>query len=414
MATTMFSKILNFRSRKTRHKYTQMETEDDRPATVRSSFDEALNRIGASRLDQWPQFPFEEQYKSHQDEQHPSAELSTRSRFFPTRCPVLRSSGFLNRITRMSTKFPIQDISWIVAFSFTIGSAVFVVNGFFLLLPIIDPATDFTTETPYATPASSVLGTLIFLIGGYAGFLEGLNLQRRENTNVTEGMDIEAIEIAEVRMKMDDEHTSQETEPKSGTSSHQGDSDDTVEVPSIRASTSTLQTNEDTNAVQTTSQPPLLSDTAFIYLPTGQQILTIYKYSLVFHASLIQFIGTIIFSMATITSLPGILPSSTSSLLIPLLNLLPASLGGLLFLIAAILQILNAQTKWWIPRPWKGDWQVGFWNAMGSVGFTLAGSLPVLGTETASYVGTLADFWGSWAFLVGSLCQWFIVMGYYP
>jgi hypothetical protein len=115
--------------------------------------------------------------------------------------------------------------------------------------------------------------------------------------------------------------------------------------------------------------------------------------------------------MATITSLPGILTSSPS--LVPLLNLLPATLGGLLFITASVLQILNTQEKWWVPQPLKGDWQVGFWNATGSLGFTLAGALPALGTETATYFGTLADFWGSWAFLFGSLVQFYIVMGYY-
>jgi hypothetical protein len=411
MAPAMFSKMLNFRPWKTRHKYKQMEMDDHDPAATQSSFNESLQRIGTSTLTEWPNLPFEEEYKNQQDDQGSalSAIPTIWSRFSPTRSPVRRSSSFFERLKRMWTLFPIQDISWIVAFSFMIGSAAFVINGFFLLLPLIDPETNFPTETPYATPASSVLGTLIFLVGGYAGFLEGLNLKGKEMT-ITDGLDIKAAEITEIRTKLDGETSSEETDPESDVDPAQ--SERTVQVRPLRASTSKTQTND--TAVQTVSQAPLIGNPTFIYIPTTYQLLTTYARSLAFHAGWVQFLGTIIFSLATITSLPGVLPSTNSSpLLIALLNLLPASLGGLLFIIASLLQILNAQEKWWMPNLTKGDWQYGFWNVIGSLGFTLAGALPVLGSETATYVGTLADFWGSWAFLIGSLVQLYIVMGYY-
>lgn len=410
MAAATFSKMLNFRPWKTRHKYTELEMNEHDPTATRSSFDESLRRIGASRLSEWPNFPFEEELKNQQDDQRlkTSTTPTTRSRFSPFRSPTPRGSSFLKRLKRMWTLFPIRDISWIVAFSFTIGSATFVINGFFLLLPLIDPATDFATETPYATPASSVLGTLIFLIGGYAGLLEGLNLTGKEMT-VADGLNVEATEITEIGTKQDDERSSQESASKSDKDSAQGER--TVQVQTFRVSSSTTQSNDDANEVHPTSLAPLLGSPTFIYLPTMHQLLTTYARSLPFHAGWVQFVGTIIFSMATITSLPGILTSSPS--LVPLLNLLPATLGGLLFIIASVLQILNAQEKWWVPQPLKGDWQVGFWNATGSLGFTLAGALPAFGTETATYFGTLADFWGSWAFLFGSLVQFYIVMGYY-
>jgi hypothetical protein len=412
MAAAMFSKMLSFRPWKTRHKYTELEMNAHAPTATRSSFHESLNRIGASTLTEWPNFPLEEEFKNQQDHQGASfATLETRSRFYPPRYVAPQESSFFKRLKRMWTLFPIRDISWIVAFSFMIGSTAFVVNGFFLLLPLIDPATNFPTETPYATPASSVLGTLIFLVGGYAGFLEGLNLKRREVT-LTDGLDVEAIEITEMRTELDEESSSQETEPKDDTGPALDEG--AVQIWPLTSATSTTPLIDDTHAVQTTDLPPLLGDFAFVYLPTKQQLFTIYARSLPFHAGWVQFIGTIVFSLATITSLPGVLPSSPSSpLLIPLLNLFPASLGGLLFIISSLLQLLNAQDKWWMPHPTKGDWQFGFWNTIGSLGFTLAGALPVLGNETASYIGTLADFWGSWAFLIGSLVQLYIVMGYY-
>jgi len=406
----MFSKMLNFRSWKKRHKYTELEMNEHDPSRIRSSFDESLGRIGASSLPEWPNFPFEEELKDQQNDQQSTTSVTPtpKSRFYPTRSSVKHSSSFFKRLRRMWTLFPIRDISWVVGFSFTIGSTAFVVNGFFLLLPLIDPETKFSTETPYATPASSVLGTLIFLIGGYAGYLEGLNFREKEMV-LTNGLDLENIEIPDIRTKVDDGTSPQESEPRLDSDSAQ--SDGTVQLRSLRTSTSTIHTDGQVNELQEASLAPLLGDSAFIYLPTVHQICTRYAHSLYFHAGWVQFLGTIVFSLATLTSLPGVLTSSPS--LIPVLNLLPATLGGLLFIIASVLQILHAQDKWWIPQPVKGGWQVGFWNAIGSLGFTLAGALPVLGTETATYVGTLADFWGSWAFLIGSVVQLYIVMGYY-
>lgn len=409
MAAEMFSNVLSFRPWKTRLRYTQMEMDDQDPAGTRSSFHESLGRTEASALTEWPNPMFEEEYQNQDDRGPTSSEsLATRSRFSPIRSSVPTESTFPKRLKRMWTLFPLQDISWIVAFSFTIGSAAFVMYGFFLLLPFIDPETNFPTETPYATPASSVFGALLFLVGGYAGFLEGINLSGREvaGTNVP---DIETTEITEIRMKLD-ENSSQEMEPQSSTEPARGER--SGQFQPLRASTSA--TYGDASAVQASSFPPLLGDPVFVYLPTKQQLTALHARSLLFHSAWVQFLGTIIFAFATFTSLPGILPSSNSShLLITLLNLLPASTGGVLFIISALLQLFNAQDKLWTPKPRKADWQVGFSNLIGSLGFTLAGALPVFRSETASYVGILAEFWGSCAFLIGSVVQLYIVMGYY-
>ena len=50
----------------------------------------------------------------------------------------------------MFTVFPYWDISWWVGFIFTIGSAVWVINAFFVWLPVVDPSTEFPNEILYA------------------------------------------------------------------------------------------------------------------------------------------------------------------------------------------------------------------------------------------------------------------------
>ncbi len=46
---------------------------------------------------------------------------------------------------------------------------------------------------------------------------------------------------------------------------------------------------------------------------------------------------------------------------------------------------------------------VGFWNLVGSIGFTLCGALGygAAGHPWMNYQSILATFWGSWGFMVG-------------
>ena len=52
---------------------------------------------------------------------------------------------------------------------------------------------------------------------------------------------------------------------------------------------------------------------------------------------------------------------------------------------------------------------------IGAFGFTLCGSLGLAyDTSGAQYEASLATFWGAWAFLSGSLIQWYESLDKYP
>jgi hypothetical protein len=373
------------------------------PVISRSSFDECLDRLEAERLKQRPNFTFEEEedYKDQNDGLS-FATASWRRILFPDRSPLPQNFGVLDRLRRMVTRFPIRDTSWMVGFSFTIGSEIFVVAGFFLVLPLVAPGTNFVGETPYATSASSVLGGVIFLIGGWASILEGLNLKRGAEVTVTEAMStVEVIDMTEVHSK------SQETRIQTRSNIEASSSTEHLTAP-IATSIPNVTTNE-----ITTSQPALLGSSTFIWWPSWHQFSSTYRYDLLFLAGIIQEIGAVVFAIATITSIPGVI-DFTNTLLVSLSNLFPAAFGGFLFLVASILQITDAQEKCWEPLIRKLYWHVGLWNAIGSLGFLFAGALPFVGSEEARFQGILAGFWGSWAFLIGSVLQWYCVMGNYP
>ena len=91
--------------------------------------------------------------------------------------------------------------------------------------------------------------------------------------------------------------------------------------------------------------------------------------------------------------------------------------------------MLETQPKWYIPAPKVLGWHIGLWNLIGAIGFTvrtrfrcilveiwnswlinpkLCGALgPAYGNSDALYEASLATFWGSWAFLLGSVIQWY-------
>ena len=60
-------------------------------------------------------------------------------------------------------------------------------------------------------------------------------------------------------------------------------------------------------------------------------------------------------------------------------------------------------------------WHIGAWNLIGGIGFTLCGALGFASANSGCvYQGSLATFWGSWCFLIGSVIQWFESLDKHP
>lgn len=78
--------------------------------------------------------------------------------------------------------------------------------------------------------------------------------------------------------------------------------------------------------------------------------------------------------------------------------------------------MLETQKKWYLPAPKVLGWHIGLWNLIGALGFTLCGCLgPSSATNTRTeYESSVATFWGSWAFLIGSAIQWYESLDKHP
>jgi hypothetical protein len=80
----------------------------------------------------------------------------------------------------MFLRFPIWDVSYDVATIFTLGSAVWVLNGFLVLLPATDPAGSWPGESAWGGGVSAVVGATIFEVGSVLLMLEAVNENRSD------------------------------------------------------------------------------------------------------------------------------------------------------------------------------------------------------------------------------------------
>jgi hypothetical protein len=86
-----------------------------------------------------------------------------------------RGRAVLQILSCMFTHYPYWDVSWLVAVIFTLGSVVWVINGFFSYLPLAQPGTKFYDETLVGGGITAFIGATIFEIGSVLLIIEAMN-----------------------------------------------------------------------------------------------------------------------------------------------------------------------------------------------------------------------------------------------
>ncbi|KAF8318162.1 hypothetical protein DL93DRAFT_2076157 [Clavulina sp. PMI_390] len=128
-------------------------------------------------------------------------------------------------------------------------------------------------------------------------------------------------------------------------------------------------------------------------------------------ACAIQMFAASIFWVSTLTGLPGVIPgfftSTATPAIVDVFFWTPQVIGGSGFIIASALLMLEEQKAWWKLNLTSVGWQVGLWNLIGAAGFTLCAAFGYgsVAHTWMDYQSVLCTFWGSWAFLIGSLLQ---------
>lgn len=140
-----------------------------------------------------------------------------------------------------------------------------------------------------------------------------------------------------------------------------------------------------------------------------------YFHQIGFWACSWQMFGATIFWISGFTAIPGAIDMSNLHLTNGIFWT-PQVIGGCGFVISSFLFMLETQKYWYLPSPFTLGWHVGFWNLVGALGFTLCGIFGYYSTTDSGllFESTLATFWGSWAFLIGSLFQWYEAVDKHP
>ncbi|KAF7338729.1 hypothetical protein MSAN_02195100 [Mycena sanguinolenta] len=253
------------------------------------------------------------------------------------------------------TRIEYWNISWWVAVAFTLGSIIWVVNGFIVFLPLIN------THVPYSADGagwSAWVGATVFEFGAVFGLWEAWN-----RGDVAQfGWNVEMLL-----------HHEKGKTPSSTPGSE---------------------------------QPPVVLTKKWIWFSADGK----YFHELGFVAAFVQFWAATIFWISGFTALPTIMTAiETKPRLFNGVFWTPQVIGGTGFIIASTIIMIETQKKWYIPSSTSLGWHIGFWNLVGGIGFTLCGALgyAINDSSKVAYQSSCSTFWGGWAFLIGSVIQWY-------
>ncbi|KAJ5083802.1 hypothetical protein N7456_013229 [Penicillium angulare] len=307
----------------------------------------------------------------------------------------------LQGILRMATCVPYWDVSYLVAVTFTLGSAIWIINAFFAWQPLVEPSTEFAGESLVGGGVTGFIGATVFEIGSVLLLLEAVNA----NQTGCFGWALET-ELTKVNGEVSHTVTAEAKPINDECQHHHANKRNLVGAGKLEARRRSFSV-EGYSTVSTDGR-------SFRWVPSVSELRKHYLRELGFLASLIQFFAASIFWIAGLTGLPGIIDHMSQGLTDGI-YWVPQIVGGVGFIISGLLFTIETQKKWYQPAFHILGWHIGAWNFIGGIGFTLCGALgPASSVSGVEYQATLATFWGSWAFMIGSTIQWYESLSKYP
>lgn len=276
----------------------------------------------------------------------------------------------------MATYYPIWDLSFLIAHIFTLGSVLWILNAFFVFLPLVQPGTEFEGEELYGGGITAFVGATVFEAGSVLLLVEAVNQGRSGCFGWAVERAFEGDEGVEMRVE------------KGGC---------------LHAH----RRREEGGSVDKAERRK------WVWWPGREELQRHYIHSLGFLASLAQFVGATIFWVAGFTALPGVYDNMSRVVRI-VFYWTPQIVGGLGFIISGFLFMIETQPTWWKPAPRTLGWWIGALNLIGGVGFTLCPAFGYDSSNWAQYQACLSTFWGSWAFMIGSTLQWYESLEKFP
>ena len=268
-------------------------------------------------------------------------------------------------------------------------------------LPLEKPSTEFSNEVYEGGGITAFIGATIFEIGSVLLMLEAVN-EHREGCF---GWAIQQAIAGQWEVVPDNEacqHHHQNRRNlvgKAKSHSINKDPEGSAEPPNIDENNTQHKNGVSPHASNQTQRV-----SSWTWFPTWEDLRTHYIYELGFLACLAQLFGASVFWISGVTALPGIYNHLADASLKGAYYA-PQIIGGSGFIISGTLFMLETQQKWYIPAWTTLGWHIGIWNLIGGWGFTLCPIFGLLTTSWGPYQEALSTYWGSWAFLIGSLIQ---------
>ena len=299
---------------------------------------------------------------------------------------------------------------------YTLGSVLWVLNGYFAFLPLAKPATVFPNESLYGGGITGFIGGTLFEIGSLFLLLEAAN----ENREVCFGWAVTMV-FGRTRARFEQPHLADAEKPtrwdvrpvEDQCRHHQANKRNLVGRGRGHSDSSPAIWNERISASDNAAEREHGGSRNWTWWPSGHEIMTHLIYSVGFQASFIQFVAATFFYAPCFASLPGIYNHLSPGLILGLSGI-PQIVGAVGFVLSSMLFMLETQSRWYLPALGTLGWYISVLNVAGSIGFVLSPCFGLVKSSWAQYQSALSTLWGSWAFLVASALQWYESLDKYP
>lgn len=291
-------------------------------------------------------------------------------------------------IGRMFTYFPIWDVSYLVATSFTWGSVVWVINSFYAFLPYTNPNSLSEKDILWGGGITAFIGATIFEFGSILLMFEAVN----ENQAGCFGWALEKLYDGQHSGDSNEDDTGAErfAPTKEECTHHHQNRNNLVGKAVSRTPTNASEKSE-ARGHESSSD----GTRSWVWFPTWYELHTHYLHELGFLACLSQTIGATVFWVSGFTALPPIYNALEASGNLTGAYWIPQVIGGMGFVISGALFTIETQQHWWQPAPKVLGWHIGMWNFIGGVGFTLCPIFGLLGSKNwMLYQASCSTFWG--------------------
>lgn len=284
-------------------------------------------------------------------------------------------------------------IAYVVAIAYTLGSVLWVINGFFAWLPIAYPGTVFENETTTGNGVTAFLGVILFEIGAYFALLKVINSE-----NSTQRRSLDGVLLSE-KQAFDD--SKRLFAPKNTTSKQKGEESEagwsTISLES--GSSKTLCASEPSTTPRRGAKELGVEESqsyehmTYKWWFSWRIFRTLYIHDVGFLGCLIQFIGATIFLVTGTVALPPII-TTLKQWQLNAAYWIPQIVASAFFITASVCFVLEVQKKWYRPAPRRVDWWIGLWALVGSVGFEYV-AIPLMSDRIVLII--VQDVWFSWS-----------------